>query len=103
VFVLYYRFLKRSYLSFVYLLHSKSLKVSICEDVEKELIKRALKDLKGKVLINSVSNYRSECCNAKVKVLMSPDFLEDDPKKMTIGTCSFTCSKCHKACDVIKV
>ena len=44
--------------------------------------------------------YLSKCCNALVKVDLSPDFIGDNPKKKTyIGTCNFFCTKCKKACD----
>ncbi len=44
--------------------------------------------------------FKSKCCNADVKWVMSPDFAGDDPKKMRVGTCSFECEKCGKPCDV---
>jgi len=43
--------------------------------------------------------FKSKCCNADVKYVMSPDFIGDDPKKMQVGTCSFVCEKCGKPCD----
>lgn len=47
-----------------------------------------------------VKDHRSKCCNAEVKTDMSPDFIGDDPKTMTIGTVSFICTKCNKPCNV---
>lgn len=44
--------------------------------------------------------YKSKCCNADAKWVISPDFLGDDPKKMRVGTCSFKCEKCGEPCDV---
>ncbi len=44
--------------------------------------------------------FKSKCCNAGVKWVMSPDFIGDDPKKMKVGTCSFECEVCGKPCDV---
>jgi hypothetical protein len=49
---------------------------------------------------NQVSE-RSQCCNAKVRVVMSKDFFGDNPKTQIIGTCYYVCKKCGKACDVI--
>ena len=42
----------------------------------------------------------SKCCNFEVSLDISADFIGDDPKKMTIGTCNFRCMKCKKPCDV---
>mgnify|MGYP001588815842 CR=1 FL=1 len=42
---------------------------------------------------------RSKCCDAEVLVVMAPDFLGDDVKTMTIGTCYYKCGKCEEACD----
>jgi uncharacterized C2H2 Zn-finger protein len=49
---------------------------------------------------NQVSE-RSQCCNAKVRVIMSKDFFGDNPNTQIIGTCHYECLKCHQACDVI--
>jgi len=42
----------------------------------------------------------SKCCGAELTTEISPDFIGDNPKTMTIGTCSFECSKCGKPCDI---
>lgn len=47
-----------------------------------------------------IKEYLSNCCKAVVVGTMSPDFIGDKPEIMTIGTCSFTCSKCGKPCDI---
>jgi hypothetical protein len=46
------------------------------------------------------NNLKSLCCNAKVKISMSPDFFGDNPKNMIIGTCYYICTKCNQACDI---
>jgi len=46
------------------------------------------------------NNLKSLCCNAKVKISMSPDFFGDTPKTQIIGTCHYTCTKCNQACDI---
>ena len=43
---------------------------------------------------------KSKCCNAKVSIVMSPDFPGDDVKTMEIGTSYFKCEECGNACDV---
>ena len=48
-----------------------------------------------------LSDYRSKCCNAPVKLSKpAPDFLGDDPDKMEYGTIYFVCTKCGKPCDI---
>lgn len=42
----------------------------------------------------------SKCCNAKISVVMTPDFPGDDVATMTVGTCHFECRKCGEACDI---
>lgn len=46
------------------------------------------------------NNLKSQCCNAEVKVDMSPDFVGDNPKTMLIGTCCWICNKCKQPCDI---
>ncbi len=41
-------------------------------------------------------NYRSKCCDAKVKIDGEPDFIGDDK----VCTVSYVCLKCGKPCDV---
>jgi len=43
--------------------------------------------------------FKSKCCHADVKWIISPDFLGDDPRKMRVGTCSFECEGCGQPCD----
>lgn len=43
-------------------------------------------------------NYRSECCNAKVKARGIPDFIGSDE----ICTINYVCLKCRKPCKVKK-
>jgi hypothetical protein len=43
----------------------------------------------------------SDCCRAEIRTSdFIPDFIEDNPKTMTIGTCYFICSKCGEACNI---
>lgn len=49
---------------------------------------------------NNQTKEKSLCCNAKVKVVISPDFYGDNPKTQQIGTCHYECIKCKKVCDV---
>jgi hypothetical protein len=44
---------------------------------------------------------KSKCCGAKVKVVMSGDFIGDNPNTQGIGTCHYECLKCKEACNVI--
>ena len=46
----------------------------------------------------SEENYRSECCNAKVRVDGIPDFIGSDE----ICTVNYSCTKCGKPCNVKK-
>jgi len=46
---------------------------------------------------------KSKCCKAKVKGVMSGDFIGDNPATQRIGTCHYECLKCGEACDVIYV
>jgi len=58
-------------------------------------------DEKNKITVNT---YISECCKAKVQTHMSPDFFGDEGEiveKMIVGTCSYICTKCNKACNII--
>ena len=50
------------------------------------------------------NKYISTCCKADVEMSdPAPDFFGDDPKTMEMGTVSFLCSKCGKACNVLEV
>lgn len=42
--------------------------------------------------------YKSKCCNAKVKIEGMPDFIGSEE----VCTFSFVCLKCNKPCDVKK-
>jgi len=44
--------------------------------------------------------YISKCCGAKIISNICPDFIGDRAETMTVGTCSFECSKCGKPCDI---
>jgi hypothetical protein len=47
------------------------------------------------------NNLKSDCCKTKIKFSdPSPDFIGDNPKTMTIGTCYFICSKCNQPCNI---
>lgn len=43
--------------------------------------------------------YRSKCCNAKARADGVPDFLGSEE----VRTVSYTCLKCGKPCDVVKL
>lgn len=43
----------------------------------------------------------SECCLAETTIVMSADFIGDNPNTMKIGTCHFMCLKCGEPCDII--
>lgn len=43
-------------------------------------------------------NYRSECCNAKVKIRGTSDFIGSDE----VCTINYVCLKCRKPCNVKK-
>jgi len=47
-------------------------------------------------------NLKSTCCKAEIKYSdFTPDFIGDDPKTMTTGTCCCICSKCGQQCNVM--
>ena len=41
----------------------------------------------------------SKCCGAEATMVISPNFIGDDPESMEVGTCHFVCSKCGKECN----
>jgi L-lactate utilization protein LutB len=44
---------------------------------------------------------KSACCRAEIRYSdFTPDFIGDNPKTMTIGTCCCICSKCNKSCNI---
>ena len=44
-------------------------------------------------------NYRSKCCDAKVKVHGIPDF----PGTKEICTMNFSCTQCGKSCNMVEI
>jgi len=43
----------------------------------------------------------SICCNAPIKYSdFAPDFIGDNPKTMTMGTCYVICTKCNQPCNI---
>jgi hypothetical protein len=43
---------------------------------------------------------KSKCCQAEVKMIMSPDFPGDSTQTMVISTCHYHCKQCGKDCDI---
>jgi hypothetical protein len=77
---------------------SKTINVEIKNITKSTIVQNATVD----VILSptDVKDHRSKCCNEPVKTDISPDFIGDDPKTMTIGTVSFICTKCNKPCNV---
>jgi hypothetical protein len=76
-----------------------------CPDAVSKVINVEVKKVTNSVghilLPTDINERKSKCCNSKVTTSkMSPDFLGDNPKTMTIGTVSLICTKCNKDCNV---
>lgn len=43
----------------------------------------------------------SACCRAEITYSdIASDFIGDDSKTMTVGTCYFICTKCNQPCNI---
>jgi hypothetical protein len=52
-------------------------------------------------MVKKKSKIKSECCHAEIRYSdIAPDFIEDNPATMRIGTCYCICSKCNQPCNI---